>query len=724
MLPGRLVTKKIDLFLFFLFVLISSDVVAQFHNTAFWKRRGSSLKFSTASQSLYAHNCSGVVTVATFGSNNTQTNVTTNTTISLTSSGTVTFYSDSMCTKAITNLTIYTGSSSENFYFIDTAAESPTITATATSYLFASQSASVTANPFIWTGGGGNSLWTTAANWSGGVAPGSSNSALFNGSCGSNCSPVINSSINVGGVRIKSDYTGAITQSSGVTVTVNSGNWVQLAGTFTGSDADISVNGSFALAGGTFTSTSGTLAINGLSFQLNSGSVFNHNSGRINATILNAWNTWTMDSAPTFNILFITNGCGGGIKMNGSFTTVGLLTFDSGCRIGIDGGFINAKSNVLSSREGAWGTTVLNINGSTNQTISSAGGTPYLPDLVIASTGGTVTLSGNIFLGMYTYSSGTLDTGTSTLNFNDTSRTLVFIPGDSNTYYNIKWSGGCNSGFTLSGILNVTNQLELGGGCDANVNGGTINLLGNLVIGNQGGSGSVKIIMNGSGNQNITGGANSSFGVPYLEIANTGGTVTLQNLIKFQAGFKYTSGVIDATSSDILIYDGAVMNTINSGSMEFNTVTWSGSCNGHLAISGSMIIKGTMKMEGPCGGTVNGGKMLLHGDVVMSNGGGNVQLEFTGTTNSNISGTGPTPSGNIVVSKTGGASLIFQDNTSFNAGAQAFVVSSGIVNMNGKNLTLQSLDLNGNNLTKNAGVLTVNGSIAGTGPLYNGTVNP
>jgi hypothetical protein len=46
------------------------------------------------------------------------------------------------------------------------------------------------------------------------------------------------------------------------------------------------------------------------------------------------------------------------------------------------------------------------------------------------------------------------------------------------------------------------------------------------------------------------------------------------------------------------------------------------------------------------------------------------------------------------------------------------------IDMAGFALTVKSLSLNGTVVTKGGGVLTVNGSVAGTGSLFGGTVNP
>src|SRR3990167_5972363 len=104
-----------------------------------------------------------------------------------------------------------------------------------------------------WDGGGGNANWNTSANWSGDVAPGTSDIANFDNTCASNCSPTINVAISVAGINMDALYTGTITQSTTNTITVGTSNWVQAGGTFTGGTGAITLNGTFTLSGGTFT---------------------------------------------------------------------------------------------------------------------------------------------------------------------------------------------------------------------------------------------------------------------------------------------------------------------------------------------------------------------------------------------------------------------------------------------------------------------------------------
>lgn len=157
---------------FFLLIALMFTLMQQAHaflaNLGFWRTQTYTLKYTTVTQSVYAGNCSGVVTVGTYHPNGVLTNVSSTLTVNLNGATTTTFYSDSSCINPISNFTIASGSSSGSFYFSDTSTSAITLTASAIHYKSALQSETISTNPYVWTGGGGNSSWSTAANWSGG----------------------------------------------------------------------------------------------------------------------------------------------------------------------------------------------------------------------------------------------------------------------------------------------------------------------------------------------------------------------------------------------------------------------------------------------------------------------------------------------------------------------------------------------------------------------------
>ncbi len=104
----------------------------------------SKLVFTTAPQTLTAGSLSSQMTIQTQDSSGNPSNVNAATTVSLSSSSSAgTFYSDAAGTIQITSLTIVSGSNSASFYYKDTAAGSPTITASSTGLTSATQTETI-----------------------------------------------------------------------------------------------------------------------------------------------------------------------------------------------------------------------------------------------------------------------------------------------------------------------------------------------------------------------------------------------------------------------------------------------------------------------------------------------------------------------------------------------------------------------------------------------------
>lgn len=584
----------------FLVIFLPLMSWAQLSDTGFWRHRNSKLIYTTSAQSIPSGRCSGIVTVQSANASSVPTNVTSNLTVTLSSAGTITYYSDVDCTVSISTVIITTGTNSSNFYFVDTTAGTHAVTAAATGYNSGIQNETISANPFVWTGGGGNANWNTAGNWQGGVAPGSGNIAVFNSTCVSNCSPTINASINVSGVRVDSGYSGTITQGAGNSITIGSGNWIQLAGNFAGGNSNITLDGSIILAGGNFTSTSGNFYLPGTGggryATIKSPTYFTHNSG---------------------TIFFGTNQYA-------------------------DGGITTDALNV---------------------------------DFY------------NVTLGRYS-----------------PDRTVDFI-----------------AAFNVRGTLNMNS----GVGC-TNLN---INAYGNLLMTSYS-SETVGSIINivGTGTQTLTG-AGASLPFPAINIQKTGGSLTLVGTISFYSNFTYTSGTVIPSTSTVVFGSGNYSDRsviLSSSSMHFNNVTVSMYTGRSFTVVGTSYVNGDLTFQSDPWAT--GGTFDLQGNLVFSTdfSGNNPQINFSGSGAQTVS-VAPTAhpaSGNWTVNKSGG-SLTLLNDVMINSGAQSLTLTAGSINMNGKNLTIgNSLSLNSNTITKNAGTLIVNGVTAGTGSLYGGTVNP
>ena len=109
----------------------------------------SKIVFTTSAQTLTAGQVSGIMTIQTQSATGSPVNVTGNTTVNLTSdsTGTYTFYSDAAGTHPITSVTIAAGTNSASFYYKDTKAGNPTLTATPASQPWTPATQIETVNP-------------------------------------------------------------------------------------------------------------------------------------------------------------------------------------------------------------------------------------------------------------------------------------------------------------------------------------------------------------------------------------------------------------------------------------------------------------------------------------------------------------------------------------------------------------------------------------------------
>lgn len=747
---GILILKKFNFILvLFIFLFGFSEVQARFGNAAFWKRRVPSLKFTTSTQTIMAGNCSGTATVGNYSASNALTNVASNLTVNLSSSGTTTFFSDATCTTPITTVTITTGTSSASFYFIEDTVASITLTAAATDYNSGTQAETVNTNLYVWTGGGGNSLWATGGNWSGGSAPGSTNTALFNSICSSNCSPTLGANMSVGGIRMETGYGGTITQSSTYTITIGAYGYVQKAGTFLGSSsaAAITQTGRFALTGGTFQSTSGSYNFNSgaLSYVVSGSPTFTANSGTM---VFGASTTITPGTVTYNHVNF--NGWSGIINFaSGSTMTInGDLTMGSSGGVQMYLGTLAVAGNVSTNNSTYQGnTTAVKLTGNpAGQTITTGASTSPVANLELATGANPVTFSGVVYLMRnYTVTSvGTVTTTGSTVVFGSNSSLSVLNPG-SIAYNNVSFFGYSASYDLNANTLTVNGDLTLGcGGCGGSdaptINNGTINVAGNVTTTsttpNPGVTGSawVRMVGNASG-QTITSSSSLWNGVPNLEIAAGANNVTFGSKVWITGSYKVTSvGSLTTAGSTLYLdaFSSGVTSVIEPGTYTYNNVilydVWAGSTfnlnGGTMNIGGNLTIGATGYFVKINNGTVNLSKnFTTHGHA--SNG-GSMLLNFVGSTDQTVTATsgGGFSSGNVTVNTTAGANLVLASAASFNNVGQTFTVTAGGVTMAGYALTLKSLSLNSTTVTKGGGTLTVNGSVVGTGSLYGGTIAP
>lgn len=508
---------------------------------------------------------------------------------------------------------------------------------------------------FNWTGNGGNTDWNTAGNWSNNAVPGVNDVATFSDTyCGSNCNATINVNPNVRGLRLLGNYTGTLTQGAGVAATFGTSGVIQSGGTFTGSDATLTFSGPIVLNAGTFTSTSGTLAAPS-SWTVTGSPTFNANSGTVSFNSSGSSQTITPGSINFNNVSFqawaYTYTIVGTMNVNGNLLLANTHT-SSGT---LSGGAIEVSGNITGASYGYVGSTVVRLVGSTDQTVTSIAGA-YLPTFEVASTGGTVFLSGYLnFRNNYTYTSGTIDAGTSDVAFSaGGSQTATLGPGPYNNLLFVGWAYT----ITLSGTTVVNGTLTLGNthSSSGTLTGGTIEAMGNVITSSYGYVGTTLIKIAGSSNQTITGVANGR--IPNFEIASTGGVVTLSGTLRFTRNYTYTSGTVDASASIFHYNPGNYAVTFVPGPISYNDV----SINGYAStynMTGTLDVYGLLTLADTWNGynaPINTGTIRAYGDVTFSSYGatGSGLLKIMGSGNQTLTGVSTANIPHMEIASTGG----------------------------------------------------------------------
>lgn len=506
-------------------------------------------------------------------------------------------------------------------------------------------------------GAGDGNKWSCAANWSGDVAPGASDIAVFDTT--STKDVTIASNISVAGISINAGYTGTITQTSTFTVTVGSSHYSQADGTFTGGSGTIDINGTFTLSGGTFTSTSGTLEVGrGSSSETvftQSAGTFNHNNGTVTFVSIdsgNNGNVFTVDVATTLTLYNIVVDCSCFTGSSGLVTATGDTIIASNDFTHTNGALYGAwetQGNVIigSGADGGDGTLTMTGTGSKTYTYSSGGTGPHLrvnnASISVSANTGTTDLKTSLFsllAGSFTAPTGTFSIGrqrsssetfftvSSGTTFNNNNGIVNLVPNDSTnngalftldvntslTFYDaiVNCVTACGTGVTTAAgdTIIVSNNFTHTNG----VLKGTWEVQGNYTVATTADGGTAGITFTGGNNQTYTdqGGSETDGDVT---INKSGGTVTLASGADW-----------NATNQDLTITAG----TLDAST--FNITTTNFTVNGGTFTGGS----GTVTTSGPfnmSSGTFTGGA-------------GNVLI---GTTYTLSGGTFTAPSGNLQI---------------------------------------------------------------------------
>ncbi len=431
--------------------------------------------------------------------------------------------------------------------------------------------------------------WNATANWSttsagtgGASVPGSADIAFFDGAGGKNGDCRLDVAITVGGFRIESGYSGSVRQEA-LTLTITNA-FYQAGGVFAGGTADISTSAGFTLAGGVFTNTSGILTVAfGSPISSFTGGSFSHNNGtlRFNCTVAaNNSAVYAIDIQQPLTLKHLVYD--GGNNNSGYYRTYsntlsgagqvvveGDFSMNPSRNLKADSGTIEVRGNITVGPRAYSGTTKLLINGTGNQTYTSTGGrlprvSVNKPSGSFAPAVGTTDLSSygfelmsgafvapagifdiaelNASVTLFSFTGGTYDANNGTLQFSWASSTVasrtetIYLRAPL-TLRHLIYTGGHSHQYTLSymndiagsGSLTVEGDLKIQQNA-ANrllaVNGGTMEVRGNVEIGIGASGGTTAIKLAGADPQNLT----RTDGTPPAgswTIAKTGGAVNL-----------------------------------------------------------------------------------------------------------------------------------------------------------------------------------------------------
>ncbi|HSX48736.1 MAG TPA: hypothetical protein VLE44_00575 [Candidatus Saccharimonadales bacterium] len=587
----------------------------------------------------------------------------------------------------------------------------------------------------VWDGGGGDNNWSTCANWDGpDTCPVAGDTVTFNATSTKNSTVDAGFGGSIGVININSGYTGTITVSRTLTITIS---YSQADGTFDGSNQTIANNGTFSLTAGAYTASSATTTVGG-NFTISGTPTFSANGGTFNFGLggaslscnnvtFNAVNftgqtgtktvnsdcSLPLGSAPTIPTSLTLNGTlsgSGTLSANNTFTinTGGVLSGFSG----LTGANLSLSIVGATVNFGSYNPVTLG-----NSFSLTAGGNFTAPSGTMSLPGNFTTAAGTTFNangGTINFNSG----AGATITCNGATFNLVSFAGQVSTY---TVANGCilplgNNptlplGLSLSGTISGTGTLtETGGTLQFNATGAITGFTG------------------------ITGTSNS--------MTIQGGTVDFSNYTTFFLGQSLTLNVGSFTAPT------GIMNivksiTISAGTTYNNnggTINWPGAgagasdCNGSNLNNVTFIGQTGTKSFARCSFSLganptipnsltlsNSGTITGSGTITMTTGtlniGGVVTLSgFTGLTGTSNSLTAQ----NVAANFGSYSPFVIGGSLAISNGSTIFTAPSGTMTIGGNFAhTLGTFNANGGTVVLNG----VNQIISGVNTFNNLTKN-
>lgn len=294
--------------------------------------------------------------------------------------------------------------------------------------------------------------------------------------------------------------------------------------------------------------------------------------------------------------------------------------------------------------------TTITINGA----LSIAGG-------AFKSTKSTLIITGGL-----TLSSGSFDANKGTVQFAGTQSIVT----NNILFYNLQLNANSVSNSTITVATNdtliVKNQLETLGSVPLIINTGVISDSGNVVINNTStgttGGGTGTLLIRGTANQTFTGASAQLNGrLCHVKIKKTGGKLTLANNITVAGDWNYISGRIDAyTNSSYVFFPASAGRNLYGRDTLYN-VTFYGDGANTNTLNDTLVVKGTLKLDGGSSTVINAGTINTLGNITSANtstaSAGSGWINICGDTTQTLTGSGLTDQGrfcNIKVNKPSG----------------------------------------------------------------------
>lgn len=525
-----------------------------------------------------------------------------------------------------------------------------------------------------WIGNNTSKNWNTTANWSttsggsgGASVPGTSDDVYFNGGGTGQCNA--NVSVSVRKLTIDSTYTDTIKQ--GNHFVVGTGGYLQNGGTFVGFNVSpyyMTVQGTFTLNKGTFKSPSSRLNVqNNFTVSSSSSAIFEHSNGEVFFT-----GVYTIKAAITLYkcTFYPLSGVGGSFILDPT-TVLTVENLLSSLGIGLFGtGYINAHGDVTQGGGTivTGGTATIHINGSANQTFighpsSSAvnfHGSAVCNININKSNSSTLSLTGHIVIGgnWVNQNNTTIAPGTSTILFFG-SKTITETQEFNNVVFYSPSSASTTS--ITTGTKVVANGKLSMGGASVGIYGGNIEARGDIdAITYASGygfvSGTSNLLINGTGNQKLTGYSGNTIGIEgfrNITVAKTSGILTLEGIITVNGNWTVETGSViqmnDDPSLSNLAFTGIAITGPNH---ELKNVTFyapSGLITHTVSTSTVLTVTKNLTLQSFGSGrlNMNGGTVEAKGDIKILTGngtsgstsGGNTLLKINGDGNQTIIGT-------------------------------------------------------------------------------------